>query len=160
MGGYCAHFCRSHHRFKVRHAKRRDELISQRRDSECGLSMKTVIMILIIVLSTSASDVLITKGLKQEGGVSAQRLRGFLSLGRRVLTNKNFLVGLFFMIVSFFSFLAVLSWADLSLTIPATSLSYAFSTLGAKFVLKERISRPRWTGTLFVCIGIALISLP
>jgi drug/metabolite transporter (DMT)-like permease len=122
--------------------------------------MKTVVMILIIVLSTSGGDVLVTKGLKQEREVSTTGLRGFLLLGRKAFANKNFLTGLSLMAVSFFSFLAVLTWADLSFTIPATSLSYAFSTLGAKFVLKEKISRLRWTGTLFVCLGIALVSLP
>jgi drug/metabolite transporter (DMT)-like permease len=122
--------------------------------------MKTAVMILIIVLSTSGGDVLITRGLKQERDISDSGLRGFLLIGRKILANKNFLAGLSLMAVSFFSFLAVLSWADLSFTIPATSLSYVLSTLGAKFVLKEKISRLRWTGTLFVCLGIALISLP
>jgi drug/metabolite transporter (DMT)-like permease len=122
--------------------------------------MVTAAMILIIVLSTAGGDILITRGLKQERDISAPGLRGFLLLGRKVLTNKDFLTGLFLMSVSFFSFLAVLSWADLSFTVPATSLSYAFTTLGAKFVLKERISRLRWTGILIVCLGIALVSLP
>jgi transporter family protein len=108
--------------------------------------MKTAVMILIIVLSTSGGDVLITRGLKQERDISDSGLRGFLLIGRKILANKNFLAGLSLMAVSF--------------TIPATSLSYVLSTLGAKFVLKEKISRLRWTGTLFVCLGIALISLP
>jgi drug/metabolite transporter (DMT)-like permease len=122
--------------------------------------MKTAVTLLIIILSTSGGDVLIAKGLKLEREISASGLRGFLLQGRKVLTNKNFLMGLFFMSVSFFSFLAILSWADLSFTIPATSLSYVFSTVGAKYVLRERISPLRWTGTLFVCLGIALVSLP
>src|SRR4051794_22848701 len=110
--------------------------------------MKTAVAILIIVLSTSGGDVLITKGLKHEREISAPSIRGLVLLGRKVLTNKYFLAGLFLMAVSFFSFLAVLSWADLSFTVPATSLSYAFTTIGAKFILKEKISRLRWTGTL------------
>jgi len=61
---------------------------------------------------------------------------------------------------SFFAFLAVLSWADLSLIIPATSISFVVSTVGAKLILKERISRLRWAGALLVSLGVALISLP
>jgi drug/metabolite transporter (DMT)-like permease len=64
------------------------------------------------------------------------------------------------MACSFFAFLAVLSWADLSFVLPATSLSFVITTLGAKFILKEEISRVRLAGTLLVCLGVALISLP
>jgi drug/metabolite transporter (DMT)-like permease len=122
--------------------------------------MKTVFMILIVVLSTSAGEVLIARGLRQVGEISTLRPSLLLQLGRRLVANSNFLLGLLSMAVSFFAFLAVLSWENLSYTVPATSLSYVISTLGAKFILKERINRRRWVGTLLVGLGILLISLP
>jgi drug/metabolite transporter (DMT)-like permease len=64
------------------------------------------------------------------------------------------------MAIAFFSFLVVLSWADLSLVFPAKSLVYLTSTLGAKWILKERISLQRWGGIVLVCMGVAMISLP
>jgi uncharacterized membrane protein len=64
------------------------------------------------------------------------------------------------MAISFFSFLAALSIADLSFVLPATSLSFVITTLGAKLFLKEKISATRWTGIALVCLGVALISLP
>jgi drug/metabolite transporter (DMT)-like permease len=48
----------------------------------------------------------------------------------------------------------------LSFVLPATSLSFVITTLGAKLILKEEISRLRLAGTLLVCLGVALISLP
>jgi len=122
--------------------------------------MKTAILVLVIVLANSAGEVLIARGLKQVGEISTLRLRELLLIGGRVLTKRDFLAGLFSMAVSFCAFLAVLSWADLSYTIPATSFSYVISTLGARLVLKEKINALRWTGTILVCFGIALISLP
>jgi drug/metabolite transporter (DMT)-like permease len=121
--------------------------------------MKTAVMIAMIVLADSTGDVLITKGMKQVGEISTIKPKELLSIARRVLSNRNFLSGIFFMAVTFFSFLTVLSWADLSLVFPATSLVYVVSTFGAKFILKEAVSLQRWAGILLVCLGVALASL-
>ena len=122
--------------------------------------MKTVVLIAIIILADSMGDVLLTMGMKQVGEVSTLRPRFLLTMGRRVITNRNFLSAVFFMAVTFFSFLVVLSWADLSLVFPAKSLVYVASTLGAKFILKETVTGERWVGILLVCFGVALTSLP
>lgn len=117
-------------------------------------------MIAIIVLTNAAGDVLITKGMKQIGEISLSRLRELWSVLGRVVTNKNFLLGLCMLTVSFAAFLAVLSWEDLSFVVPATSIVYVVTILGAKFILKEHIDGSRWLGTFLVCAGVALICLP
>jgi drug/metabolite transporter (DMT)-like permease len=122
--------------------------------------MMTAAMIAIVVLGGSAGDVFITKGMKQIGEISTMRPGELVRVALRVLSNPNFLIGVFFMACSFFAFLAVLSWADLSFVLPATSLSFVITTIGAKFVLKEEITRLRLAGTALVCLGVALISLP
>jgi len=122
--------------------------------------MKTALMIALVVLGGSVGDVFITKGMKQIGEIATLNVRELLRIAGRTLANKWFLVGVWFMAVSFFSFLAVLSWADLSLVLPATSISFVITTIGAKLYLRETISPVRWAGILLVCIGVALISLP
>ena len=122
--------------------------------------MMTAIMVVIIVLSNAAGDVLISKGMKQVGEVSTVNLRELWLIGKRVLTNGSFLLGVLCLAVSFFSFMYVLSWADMSFIVPVTSVVYVLSVLGAKVFLKEEISRMRWLGTLFVCLGVAVICLP
>jgi bacterial/archaeal transporter family protein len=122
--------------------------------------MKTAFMILIIVLSTSTGEVLIARGLRQIGEISTLNPWFLLRLSARVLMNPNVFLGVLSMAISFFAFLTVLSWENLSYTVPATSLSYVISTLGAKFILKEHINAHRWVGTLLVGVGILLISLP
>jgi drug/metabolite transporter (DMT)-like permease len=121
--------------------------------------MKTLMMITIIVLSDSAGDVLLTRGMKQVGEISIINLRELLSVARKVVGNKNFLSAIFFMCITFFSFLTVLSWSDLSFVFPATSLVYVVGTLGAKFILGEKVTLQRWAGTLLVCLGVALTSI-
>jgi len=121
--------------------------------------MKTAVLIAMIVLADSAGDVFLTRGMKQVGEISTVNPRALLSIGRKVVSNKNFLSGIFFMAITFFSFLVVLSWADLSLVFPSKSLVYLTSTLGAKWILKEKISLQRWGGIVLVCMGVAMISL-
>ena len=122
--------------------------------------MKTAVLITMIVLADSAGDVLLTMGMKQVGEISAINPRSLLANGRRIITNRNFLLALFFLAVTFFSYLFVLSWADLSLVFPAKSLVYVVSTLGAKFILRETVTFQRWAGILLVCVGVSLSSLP
>jgi transporter family protein len=122
--------------------------------------MKTAVMIAMIVLADSAGDVLITKGMKQVGEIATIKPKELLAIARRVLSNRNFLSGIFFMAVTFFSFLTVLSWADLSLVFPSTSLVYVVSALGARFILKETVTVQRWLGIGLVCLGVVLTSLP
>ena len=122
--------------------------------------MKTAVLIAVIVFADAAGDVLLTKGMKQIGEISTISPKVLLSIARKVLTNRNFLSGILFFTVTFFSFLTVLSWADLSFVFPATSLVYVVSTLGAKFMLRETVSFQRWAGIFLVCLGVALTSLP
>ncbi len=124
------------------------------------MNITTAIMIAIITLATSAGEVLIAKGIREIGEISTLRLRALVKIVLHILTNKYFMLGVFLMAVSFFTFLATLSEADLSLVVPATAVSFAIKTFGAKMFLKERISRERLIGTLLVCLGVVLISLP
>ena len=122
--------------------------------------MLTAVMVLMVVFSNAAGDVFLTRGMKQVGDVSALSRFEILRTIKRIAGNLNFIVGVVCLAVSFFSFLAVLSWANLSFVVPATALMYVVTVLGAKFFLREQIDRMRWAGTFLVCFGVALICLP
>lgn len=122
--------------------------------------MITGLLIGLVVLGGSAGDVFITKGMKQLGEISTLNAKQLLIIFGRAVTNRYFLVGVCFMAVSYFSFLGALRLADLSLVLPATSISFVITTIGARLFLKEVISPMRWAGILLVCIGVALISIP
>ena len=122
--------------------------------------MKTALLLAIIILAGALGDVYIAKGMKQVGEVRTLRLRELAWLGRRMVSNMAFLLGLLSMIAGFLAFLVILSWADLSFIIPATSLNFVLATLGAKVILKENINRLRWLGTVLVGLGVTLVSLP
>lgn len=122
--------------------------------------MVTILVVLVIVLTNAAGDLYLTRGMKQVGEIDSFRPGELIRIVKQVLTCRDFLLGILFLALSFFSFLAILSWADMSFVVPATSLVYVVTLLGARFLLKERVDGLRWAGTLLVCAGVALICLP
>jgi len=66
-------------------------------------------------------------------------------------------LGFGLMILAFVSLLALLSWAQVSFVVPATAANYIVGGVGAKFLLKEKVSRGRWAGMLLVAAGVAMV---
>ena len=113
-----------------------------------------------IVLSSTAGDVLIARAMQSIGDLGAlRRARGLGALARRVLTNPQFLSAVFFMAVGYFSLLIALSWAEVSLVVPASaSLTFITNAVAARIFLHERVDRRRWVAALFVAGGVALLA--
>ena len=114
-----------------------------------------------IVLASTAGDVLLSRGMKQVGDVALlRRQAGLATVVGRVLRNPNFVVGVSAMAVAFYAMLFGLSWADVSLVIPAsTSLTFVTNAIAAKFFLHERVDQRRWLAALLVAGGVVLLAL-
>ncbi len=113
-----------------------------------------------IVLSSTAGDVLLSRAMRQIGHVGELwRRQGLSAVLKAIVTHPSFLLALFFMAVSFFGLLLALSWADVSLVVPATaSLTYVTNALAARLFLHERVDRRRWLSALLVCAGVAVLA--
>ena len=121
--------------------------------------MKIWLAILAMTLVDSSGSLFYSKGMKQMGEISTLRPQKLLQIPLYAFQNPLLLIGFLLEIVNFFLFLSLLSWADLSLVIPMTAISYLFSLVGAKFWLKENVTAERWIGTVLVCAGVAIVSL-
>jgi drug/metabolite transporter (DMT)-like permease len=117
--------------------------------------------IAVIVLTSTAGDVLLSRGMKQVGDVGALRRRiGVWAVLARVLKNPNFLLGVFCMATAFYSLLFGLSWGDLSLVVPAsTSLTFITNAVAARIFLHERVDQRRWVAALLVAGGVVLLAV-
>ncbi|MGH9753684.1 MAG: bacteriohopanetetrol glucosamine biosynthesis glycosyltransferase HpnI [Blastocatellia bacterium] len=120
--------------------------------------MKTFLLLCSLVVGSSLGEILSAKGMRKVGDVSFRPKALIGSLGRMIRSPYLF-GGVACMAVAFFSFISLLSYRDLSFVAPLTAVSYITNTLGARFFLKERISKGRWIGTLLVTIGVAIIWL-
>ncbi len=121
--------------------------------------MSPWLLVGVIVVSTTVGDLLQSREMKRHGEIHnlhPSRWGGILAgLARR----RNLILAVFFMAVSFFAFLTLLSKTDLSFAVPATAASYVVETALAKYVLKERVSPQRWLGACLVAAGVALLAL-
>jgi ceramide glucosyltransferase len=120
--------------------------------------LKTFLLLCSLIVFSSLGEILSAKGMQQVGAVSF-RPRALAGAIWRMLRNPFLFAGVAFLAISFFSFISLLSYADLSFVVPLTAVGYITNTLGGRFFLHERITRERWLGTLLVAGGVALISL-
>jgi drug/metabolite transporter (DMT)-like permease len=116
--------------------------------------------ILAIVLSSSAGDVLLSRGMKQIGDLGkVRRKHGFNFVMMQIFRNRYFLMGVVCMAISFYSLLFGLSWNEVSLIGPAAaSLTFVANAFAAKIFLHERVDRRRWAAALFVAAGVVLMA--
>jgi len=121
--------------------------------------MKIWLALIVLVLADCAGTLFLSRGMKQVGEVSTMRPQELLRIARRALRNPLLGLGVFCLAISFFMLISLLSWADLSFVLPATALTDAVNMLGTRFILKEKVTAMRWLSTVFICIGVALISL-
>ena len=119
----------------------------------------TWVMILVLVALNSAGDMCTASAMRRVGDFSELRRRaGFFGVVRAVLTEPWYFLGLLAMTLSFFAMLAALSMIDLSIVIPASaSMSFLLNLIGAKFILKEHVSKRRWISGMLVLGGIVLL---
>jgi drug/metabolite transporter (DMT)-like permease len=119
--------------------------------------MTIVLLIAGIILFGTVGDLILSHTMKRIGDLSVRSVGDAFRVAGRVLTSPGFILGVACMAGAFFSLLAALSQADVSLVEPATSLSFVLNTIGAKFLLKENVDRSRWTGTLLITLGAYLL---
>lgn len=121
--------------------------------------MITALVIAIMVVADAATDLFLTKGMRQIGQVSLADPRTLVTVAGKALSNGHVLISMVCAAIRFVGFLIVLSWADLSFVFPATAMVYVAGTVAAKWFLGETISAPRWAGITLVCVGVGLVSI-
>jgi len=120
--------------------------------------LKTLITMLMAVTAGTVGDILLAKGMKEMGDVSAMNLRGIMDAAFRALTTPKLIMGTAMLAIFFFLWLAVLSWEDLSVALPMQALNYVLVAFLSQYFLHETVTPLRWAGTLLVCVGVMMIT--
>lgn len=123
------------------------------------MTTRTALFIGIIVIAGQLGDMSLSVGMKAVGEVKRFTPINVMRFLGRALRVKWLWIGIGLMTVAFFSLLALLSWANVSLVVPATAASYAVGAMGAQFLLGEHVNRKRWVGVIIVCIGVSLVCI-
>lgn len=115
--------------------------------------------ILLLVIADSCGDLLTAKGMKNIGSISSFSLLAIINWLTKIATNLSLLCGVLSQAIALLIFLSLLSWGDISLIRPASSLAYILSLLSAKYILNEKINKTRLLGIIIISCGIVIISL-
>jgi len=119
---------------------------------------KTLFIMLVAVTAGTIGDILLAKGMKEMGDVSAMNLRGAISAVHQAITTPKLVIGTAMLAIFFFLWLAVLSWEDLSVALPMQALNYVLVAFLSQYFLGETVSPLRWAGTILVCVGVVMIT--
>jgi len=119
---------------------------------------KTYVLLASMVFFSSLGNVMLGRGMKQIGEIVDFSPGALVAVFVKTFTNGSIWLGISSLLVFFVSYLLVLSWADFSYVQPASAIGYALVAVLGYFVLGEFISLARWTGVLFICAGVALVS--
>ena len=118
---------------------------------------KIVLLLVFFICCSTGGEIAMTYGMKRVGEPENLQPMALLRFLGRAVRSGWFWLALPMLAASFYSLLVLLSWAPLSVVIPASAFNYVVGTLGAKYILKEQVSRKRWMGVAMVSLGVALV---
>jgi len=107
-----------------------------------------------VTLFAAIGDSFLSRGMKQVGNISLQRLPDIIL----TILNPWVALGILFLLGFFAAYMAALSWADLTYVLPATSLGYVLLALIARFLLHEQVTTTRWLGIGLISAGVGFVT--
>lgn len=118
------------------------------------MTFKKYLVLLAIICFGSTGDTLLSRGMRDVGEVHLH------DLGRVIgaVANPWVAAGILCLLVFFGSYLASLSWADLTYVLPATAIGYVALALLSKYFLHEQISLARWAGIALITSGVGFVA--
>jgi drug/metabolite transporter (DMT)-like permease len=118
------------------------------------MTFRRYLVLAVVALTAPLGDTLLSLGMKRVGPVSLNHLSTLI----HAIGTPDILLGIALLIGFFASYLASLSWADLTYVLPATSIGNVIVALLARFGLNEQISPWRWIGILLITAGVGFVT--
>lgn len=118
------------------------------------MTFKKYLVLLAIICFGSAGDVLLSRGMRDVGQIHISNWTSVIT----AVFNPWVAAGIACLIVFFGSYLAALSWADLTYVLPATAIGYVVLALLSKLFLHEQITLTRWAGIAFITAGVGFVA--
>lgn len=121
--------------------------------------MKTIVSLAIALVAQAAGDTCLSRAMK---GVAAHlpdgaRLSPLLLV--RGMESPLVWIGILLLLVFLGLFLSALSREDLSFVLPVLSVGYILNVAFARIFLHEPVSPVRWAGTVFIVLGVVMVSV-
>jgi drug/metabolite transporter (DMT)-like permease len=119
----------------------------------------TVILVLLTNIFFASSSVLFKIAVDKIGKFDLSSVKIFLPIALRFIISPFFLGGVVAGIIGSACYYLLLARMNLSIAYPLLSIAYLFIAVASIVFLKETVTLPTWIGILFICIGVALVSI-
>ncbi len=129
----------------------------ERMTSQKPLQVKTFLSILVMVIAGPLGNALLSKGMKHAGKLVIWPPSDALHTAFRVFGTGYIWLGVASLLTFFLANLLVLTWADYSFVLPASSIGYGVVALLGYFMLGEPVSPLRWLGIAIICLGVFVV---
>jgi len=121
--------------------------------------IKVAITLGLAIVFASLGDILLSRGMQQNGEVSVSRARDVAGLVRHTFSRPAILLGVLCMALYFGLYITSLAWVDVSVANPLTALSYLVATIYATVALRERVCFMRWAGITGIVLGAIFVGI-
>lgn len=112
----------------------------------------------LFILCDTATQIFLKKGASNLGEIPLDEVSHIFLYVFNMLTNFNIMMGILFVLIAFFSWLAILSKVDLSKAQLMNALVYVTVPLASIFFLGETIQMTQMFGILLISLGALIAS--
>src|SRR3954454_12485190 len=123
-----------------------------------GDIMRTAILLAVALALQALGNVSLSKGMKIISLSTVSDVGHWPTLITSAATNPFIWLGMALLLIVVLLLSIVLSWADLSLVLPITSVEIVLNVALAYWLLGEDVTSRQWIGTLIIAIGVALVA--
>ena len=121
-------------------------------------NLEVFFLFMLFILCDTATQIFLKKGATNIGEIPLDQANHVLVYVLNILTNVNIMIGIMFVLIAFFSWLAILSKVDLSKAQLMNSLVYVTVPLASIFFLGETIQTIQMFGILLISLGALIAS--
>jgi drug/metabolite transporter (DMT)-like permease len=120
--------------------------------------MKTAVVLLLALLAQAGGNVCLSQGMHEMSTASPLGGLAIVALLLQGFVNPTIWLGIGLLAVFFGLYAATLSWADLSVVLPATALEYVINVACGAYILHEAVPPARWAGAVLIGLGICCVA--
>ena len=121
-------------------------------------NLEIFFLFLLFILCDTATQIFLKKGASNLGEIPLDEVSDIFLYVLNILTNFNIMMGILFVLIAFFSWLAILSKVDLSKAQLMNALVYVTVPLASIFFLGETIQMTQMFGILLISLGALIAS--
>ena len=115
--------------------------------------LKTFLLAFAVILFNAVGNLCLAWGMKHLGELMGWNPLGYI----RAILNPFVAAGVALLILWLLTRMALMSWADLSFSLPVTGVGYVLAAVLGKLFLNEAVSPKHWVGTLLIFAGAAIV---